>query len=49
MDLVRGLKQDSSPPGPESLPLSSERTCWVVAKGLPALTAQGFGILEVTS
>ena len=49
MDLMRGLKQDSSPPGPESLPVSSERTCWVVVKGLPALTAQGFGILEVMS
>lgn len=49
MGLMQGLKQDSCPPGPESLPLSSERTCWVVVKGLPALTVQGFGILEVTS
>lgn len=36
------------PPAPASLPLSSEKTRWVVVKDLPALTVQGFGILEVT-
>lgn len=49
MDFMQGLKQDSSPPAPASLPLSSEKTRWVVVKDLPALTVQGFGILEVTS
>lgn len=43
-DLMHGLKQDGSPPGPRCPPLSCQETHWVAA-----LPAQGFVTLEVTS